>query len=182
MFGRLYKDRFDTTALIVALHAFFLLISSIIFFTFLFSLSLPTPSLPSYSNPGLLSRLYFPLSATVRAFVHSVRRFQQFLPSSTHIELFLPQRLIPVSCVFVWYVFCFFFAFHPNVRPTWASNPTTNSIGIRGYCCSGLDHHGDWLSIIDTTFSAIVVVVRILILFPPFCSTTAFGILIFLVY
>ena len=65
---------------------FFFLIPFIIF-AHLLSL-LPTRN----SDPGSHSRLFYPLPATVRAFIFIASRFQPFLPSSTRIELCLAVR------------------------------------------------------------------------------------------
>ena len=69
------------------------------------------------SDLGSHSRLFYPLPATVRAFVFIARRFQPFLPSSTRIELCLPTPLQGALFLFL------FLQIKSNVRPTWGSNP-----------------------------------------------------------
>ena len=72
------------------------------------SIILPLLLLPPYrrsSDSGSLCRLFSPLQTTaIHAFIFIARRFQLFLPSSTHIELRLPTLLSAVDSSF------FFFA------------------------------------------------------------------------
>ena len=88
-----------------------------------FTLVLPPSRSPYLGSHRKMALLPLPHLPTVRAFIFMARKLQQFLPSSTCVDLYLPR--CPELSAVSWSFFCIF-ANNVILSPRWELNLRTN--------------------------------------------------------